>query len=48
MDGELIHPVELRHLVVDLDEAGAQIALIADEEQAGILFHALPPGRLSK
>jgi hypothetical protein len=42
---ELVHHVEARHLLEDLDEAGARVALVADEEQPGVELHALAPGR---
>jgi hypothetical protein len=32
---ELVHHVEARHLVENLDEAAARIALVAEEEQTG-------------
>ncbi len=45
MGHELVHHVEFRHFVENLDEARSRIALVADEEQARIILHALAPGR---
>src|SRR5208282_2202331 len=45
MGHELIHHVELRHPVVDLDEASPRVALVGHEEQARVILHALPPWR---
>src|ERR1700722_9540805 len=41
---ELIQHVEFRHLREYLDKTLARVALIADEEQPSIIFHALTPG----
>src|SRR6185437_8166379 len=45
MGHELVEHVELGHALENLDEAGARVALIADEEQAGVVRHALAPRR---
>src|SRR5215831_8258835 len=42
---ELVQHVALCQLVEDLDEASAKVALVAYEQQPGVVLHTLPPGR---
>jgi hypothetical protein len=42
---ELIHHVEFRHPLEDFDESGPRVALVADEEQPGVIFQTLSPRR---
>src|SRR5258708_6619199 len=41
----LVQGVHLRHRLEDLDEAGARVALVGDEEEAGVELDRLAPGR---
>jgi 2-polyprenyl-6-methoxyphenol hydroxylase-like FAD-dependent oxidoreductase len=45
MGDELVHHVEFRHPLENLDEAAARIALVAKKQKPGVVLHALPPGR---
>src|SRR5271168_1608807 len=45
MCGELVHSVELRHRLKNLDESLPRVALIGDEEQPRVILQALPPWR---
>jgi hypothetical protein len=45
MGHELVQHVKLCQLVEDLDEASAKVALVAYEQQPGIVLHTPPPGR---
>src|SRR3954447_21060755 len=43
MRDELVQHVEFRQALEDLDKAGSRVALIADEEQPGVVLFASPP-----
>lgn len=43
MRHKLIHHVEPGHFLEQFDEPGSRFALVANEKQAGIKFHFVPP-----
>src|SRR5262252_10300552 len=45
MGHELVQHVKLCQLVEDLDEASAKVALVAYEQQPGVVLKTLAPGR---
>src|SRR5580693_656890 len=45
MGDELIQHIEPSHLLENLSEARANVTLVADKEQSGIVLHALTPRR---
>jgi hypothetical protein len=45
MGHELVQHVKLCQLVENLDEANAKVALIAYEQQPGVVLHTPAPGR---